>query len=69
MNPRQIGKHLQQCLDVWSSGEDSVRIAAFLAIRMLANASDDAMLDLVMKVRALFSCTMPSLMTAVEHVP
>ncbi|KAF8130270.1 Noc2-domain-containing protein [Boletus edulis] len=46
---RAVKAYLKQCLDVWSSGEDSVRIAAFLAIRMLANAADNAMLDLVMK--------------------
>lgn len=36
---------------------------------MLATAADSAMLDLVMKVGVLFSCTLPSLMTASEHVP
>ncbi|KAG8215220.1 Noc2p family-domain-containing protein [Butyriboletus roseoflavus] len=46
---KAVKAYLKQCLDVWSSGEDSVRIAAFLAIRMLANAADNAMLDLVMK--------------------
>ncbi|KAG6374069.1 Noc2-domain-containing protein [Boletus reticuloceps] len=46
---RAVKAYLKQCLNVWSSGEDSVRIAAFLAIRMLANAADNAMLDLVMK--------------------
>ncbi|KAG9311084.1 Noc2-domain-containing protein [Chiua virens] len=46
---KSVKAYLKQCLDVWSSGEDSVRIAAFLSIRMLANATDNAMLDLVMK--------------------
>ncbi|KAF8556773.1 Noc2-domain-containing protein [Imleria badia] len=46
---KAVKAYLKQCLGVWSSGEDSVRIAAFLAIRMLANAADNAMLDLVMK--------------------
>ncbi|KAH0833969.1 Noc2-domain-containing protein [Lanmaoa asiatica] len=46
---KAVKAYLKQCLDVWSSGNDSVRIAAFLAIRMLANAADNSMLDLVMK--------------------
>ena len=38
------------CLDLWSSAEDGVRIAAFLAIRQLASAADASILDLVLKV-------------------
>lgn len=41
---------VQACLDLWSSAEDSVRIAAFLAIRKLASATDASVLDLVLKV-------------------
>lgn len=44
----------QRCLELWSTAEDSVRMAAFLALRKLASASDDAILDTVLKVG--FSC-------------
>lgn len=39
----------QKCLAIWSSGEDSVRIAAFLAIRHLASGTDNAVLDSILK--------------------
>lgn len=37
-------------LDLWSTADDSVRIAAFLAIRKLATATDESILDMVLKV-------------------
>lgn len=46
-----------------------MRIAAFLAIRKLANAADNAMLDLVMKVGISIPYMIPLLMTTPEHVP
>ncbi|KIJ61242.1 hypothetical protein HYDPIDRAFT_138099 [Hydnomerulius pinastri MD-312] len=46
---KAIKSYLKTCLEVWSTGEDSVRIAAFLAIRRLACSTDDAILDLVLK--------------------
>ncbi|KAG2746017.1 Noc2-domain-containing protein [Suillus brevipes Sb2] len=42
-------KATQKCLELWSTGEDDVRIAAFLAIRKLASSTDDSIVDLVLK--------------------
>ena len=41
---------MQKCLDLWSSGSDSIRIAAFLSIRKLASSSDESILDSILKV-------------------
>ncbi|KIK93298.1 hypothetical protein PAXRUDRAFT_522731 [Paxillus rubicundulus Ve08.2h10] len=41
--------YLKKCLEIWSSGKDSVRIAAFLSIRRLASSADDAIRDLALK--------------------
>ncbi|KDQ54560.1 hypothetical protein JAAARDRAFT_135403 [Jaapia argillacea MUCL 33604] len=46
---RSIKLYLKTCLDIWSTGDDSTRIAAFLAIRKLATATDESMLDMVLK--------------------
>jgi nucleolar complex protein 2 len=42
----------QACLDMWSTVDDSVRIATIRAIHRLASAPDESILDLVLKVRA-----------------
>lgn len=39
------------CLDLWSTADDSVRIAAFLAVRKLASSPDEGILDMILKVR------------------
>ncbi|KAH7909312.1 Noc2-domain-containing protein [Hygrophoropsis aurantiaca] len=44
-----IKLYLKKCLELWSTGEDSVRIAAFLAIRRLASSTDGAIMDVVLK--------------------
>ena len=59
---RQVGNYcseplslllfVQKCLDLWSSGSDSIRIAAFLSIRKLASSSDESILDSILKVRS-----------------
>ncbi|KAF8591770.1 Noc2-domain-containing protein [Ramaria rubella] len=41
--------YLKTCLRLWSSAQDNVRIAAFLAIRRLASSTDESILDLVLK--------------------
>ncbi|KAH9929483.1 Noc2-domain-containing protein [Fomitopsis serialis] len=46
---KAVKVYLKACLDLWSSAEDSVRIAAFLAIRKLASATDASIMDLVLK--------------------
>ena len=40
----------QACLDLWSTADDSVRIATIRAIHKLASAPDESILDLVLKV-------------------
>ncbi|KAF8272699.1 Noc2p family-domain-containing protein [Lactarius quietus] len=46
---RTIKQYLKACLSLWSTADDSVRIASILAIRRLACASDESILDLVLK--------------------
>ncbi|KAK0201018.1 Noc2-domain-containing protein [Desarmillaria ectypa] len=46
---KTIKLYLKKCLELWSSAEDSIRIASFLAIRKLASATDDSILDNVLK--------------------
>ena len=40
---------LQICLKLWSSAEDDVRIAAFLAIRTLMASGDESIRDQILK--------------------
>ena len=40
---------LQACLNLWSSADDDIRIAAFLAIRRLSMCSDESIKDLTLK--------------------
>lgn len=40
----------QKCLELWSSANDSIRIASFVAIRKLASITDQSILDHVLKV-------------------
>jgi nucleolar complex protein 2 len=40
----------QACLDLWSTADDSVRIATIRAMHRLASASDESILDLVLRV-------------------
>ncbi|KAJ7619529.1 Noc2-domain-containing protein [Roridomyces roridus] len=46
---KSVKLYLKKCLELWSSAEDSIRIAAFLAIRKLASATDESTLDTVLK--------------------
>ncbi|OSD03680.1 Noc2-domain-containing protein [Trametes coccinea BRFM310] len=46
---KTVKAYLKTCLSYWSSAEDSVRIAAFLSVRRLASATDEAIVDLVLK--------------------
>ncbi|KAJ7260970.1 Noc2p family-domain-containing protein [Mycena haematopus] len=46
---KAVKAYLKKCLELWSSAEDSIRIAAFLAIRKLASATDESILDHVLK--------------------
>lgn len=40
----------QMCLELWSSGEDEVRLAAYMALRKMGSTFDVALLDTVLKV-------------------
>ncbi|KAF8890669.1 Noc2-domain-containing protein [Infundibulicybe gibba] len=46
---KSVKLYLKKCLELWSSAQDSTRIAAFLAIRKLACATDESILDHVLK--------------------
>ncbi|KAG1764486.1 Noc2p family-domain-containing protein, partial [Suillus placidus] len=46
---KAVKTYLKKCLELWSTGEDDVRIAAFLAVRRLAASTDDSIVDLVLK--------------------
>ena len=41
---------LQKCLDLWSSADDDIRIAAFLSVRQLALSNDNSILDNILRV-------------------
>ncbi|KAI9451254.1 Noc2-domain-containing protein [Lactarius psammicola] len=46
---KTIKQFLKACLGLWCTADDSVRIASILAIRRLACATDESILDLVLK--------------------
>ncbi|KAJ7777519.1 Noc2-domain-containing protein [Mycena maculata] len=46
---KAVKLYLKKCLELWSSAKDNIRIAAFLAIRKLASAMDESILDSVLK--------------------
>ncbi|KAL4071645.1 Noc2p family-domain-containing protein [Scleroderma yunnanense] len=65
---KAVKSYLKKCLQLWSTAEDSVRIAAFLAIRKLASSSDDAILDMVLK-NAYLELVRSSKSTNVHKLP
>ncbi|KZT37168.1 Noc2-domain-containing protein [Sistotremastrum suecicum HHB10207 ss-3] len=46
---KAVKTYLKTCLELWSTASDEVRIAAFLAVRRVAAASDESLLDLALK--------------------
>ncbi|KAF5381925.1 hypothetical protein D9757_007562 [Collybiopsis confluens] len=48
-NRKAVKLYLKKCLELWSSASDSIRIASFVAIRKLASATDQSILDHVLK--------------------
>ncbi|KAJ3500788.1 hypothetical protein NLJ89_g9637 [Agrocybe chaxingu] len=46
---KSVKTYLKKCLDLWSSAADSIRLAAFLSVRRLASASDESILDTILK--------------------
>ncbi|KAF9480615.1 Noc2-domain-containing protein [Pholiota conissans] len=56
---KSIKAYLKKCLDLWSSGSDSIRVAAFLSIRRLAASADESIMDSILKSTylALIRCS------------
>ncbi|KAG8997246.1 Nucleolar Complex 2 protein [Tulasnella sp. 427] len=50
---RAVKNYLKMSLELWSSGEDEVRLAAYMALRKLGASSDTSLLDMVMKASYL----------------
>ncbi|KAJ4484311.1 Noc2p family-domain-containing protein [Lentinula edodes] len=48
-NRKAVKLYLKKCLEIWSNANDSIRIASFVAIRKLAAATDQSILDHVLK--------------------
>ncbi|KAI0077656.1 Noc2-domain-containing protein [Panus rudis PR-1116 ss-1] len=46
---KAVKTYLKATLNLWSSAEDNIRIASFLAIRRLASATDESIMNLVLK--------------------
>ncbi|PFH45739.1 hypothetical protein AMATHDRAFT_71159 [Amanita thiersii Skay4041] len=46
---KAVKLYLKSCLELWSSAEDDVRLAAFVAIRKLASSSEESILDHVLR--------------------
>ncbi|KAI6117964.1 Noc2-domain-containing protein [Pisolithus sp. B1] len=65
---KSVKAYLKRCLELWSTAEDSVRIAAFLAIRKLASSHDDTILDIVLK-SAYLELVRSSKSTSVHKLP
>ncbi|KAK7055141.1 Noc2-domain-containing protein [Favolaschia claudopus] len=65
---KAVKAYLKKCLELWSSAEDSIRIAAFLAIRKLASSTDESILDSVLKGTYL-SFVRSSKSTSVHTLP
>ncbi|KAF8970594.1 Noc2p family-domain-containing protein [Flammula alnicola] len=56
---KSVKAYLKKCLELWSSGSDSIRIAAFLSIRKLATSTDESIMDTILKSTylALIRCS------------
>ncbi|KAJ3995984.1 Noc2-domain-containing protein [Lentinula boryana] len=48
-NRKAVKLYLKKCLELWSSANDSIRIASFVAIRKLAAVNEQSILDHVLK--------------------
>lgn len=46
---KAVKQYLKKCLELWSTGDDSVRIAAFLSIQKLASSTDESVMDIILK--------------------
>ncbi|KAK2465541.1 hypothetical protein APHAL10511_002433 [Amanita phalloides] len=50
LSSRKVIKHyLKKCLELWSSSEDNVRLAASVAMRLLASSTDESVLDNILR--------------------
>ncbi|KAG8944914.1 Nucleolar Complex 2 protein [Tulasnella sp. 424] len=50
---RAVKNYLKMSLEMWSNGEDEVRLAAYMALRRLGASSDTSLLDMVLKASYL----------------
>ncbi|KAG9043322.1 Nucleolar Complex 2 protein [Tulasnella sp. UAMH 9824] len=50
---RAVKNYLKMSLELWSNGEDEVRLAAYMALRKLGASSDTSLLDMVLKASYL----------------
>ena len=68
---KTVKVYLKTCLDYWATAEDSVRISAFLSVRRLAAATDESILDNVLKVCAFLSRVTKKNVSNItaEHIP
>ncbi|KAJ3825559.1 Noc2-domain-containing protein [Lentinula raphanica] len=48
-NRKAVKLYLKKCLELWSSANDSIRVAAFVAIHKLAATNDQSILDHILK--------------------
>ncbi|KXN92699.1 hypothetical protein AN958_06977 [Leucoagaricus sp. SymC.cos] len=46
---KSVKLYLKKCLELWSSANDDIRIAAFLSVRRLGLSNDDSILDTILK--------------------
>ncbi|PWN50068.1 Noc2-domain-containing protein [Violaceomyces palustris] len=67
-NKRAARDYVKVMLNLWSTADDDVRIAAFLALRKIAPAGDDAMLELCLK-GAYHSFVRSTKLTTVHTLP
>ncbi|KAF8869507.1 Noc2p family-domain-containing protein [Gymnopilus junonius] len=58
---KSVKAYLKKCLELWSSGSDSIRIAAFLSVRKLAAILKSTYLTLVRSSKSTSAHTLPSI--------
>lgn len=69
MNNRRMSReYVKIMLDLWATASDQVRVAAFLAVRKVAKAGDDAMLELCLR-GAYQSLVRSTKLTTVHTLP
>ncbi|PWN26332.1 Noc2-domain-containing protein [Jaminaea rosea] len=67
-NRRMAREYVKTMLDLWATASDRVRIAAFLSVRKVAKAGDEAMLDLCLR-GAYLSFIRSTKLTTIHTLP